>query len=329
MSYVLGLDVGGTKISISLGIREGEEIKIIGKIKEPTPAGYENALSMMEEACLELIARNDAGVALELSDVSGVGISCGGPLDSRRGIVLSPANLPGWDGVRITEYYESMFGVPAALQNDANACAVAEWKYGAGRGAENMIFLTFGTGLGAGLILNGALYAGTNDMAGEAGRWSMPQITDRAYGPVGYGKAGSIEGFCSGGGIAQLGRAVALERIQIGGSTGYCAGPKELDGITAQSIALAAEAGDEAAKYVYEICGRYMGCFLGMLIDVLNPQVIVLGSIYVRSARLIDKAMYEALDRESHPRGRGVCRILPAMLGEELGDIAALSIAPV
>lgn len=119
-----------------------------------------------------------------------VGISCGGPLNSTAGIIEGPPNLPGWNNVKIADILTSHYGVFASLQNDANACAVAEWKFGAGKGAQNMIFLTFGTGLGAGLILNGRLYSGTNDNAGEIGHIRLEE-----FGPSGYGKSGSFEGF--------------------------------------------------------------------------------------------------------------------------------------
>lgn len=147
-------------------------------------------------------------------EIAGIGISCGGPLDSRRGVILSPPNLPGWDEVPVKAYFERETGAPAMLRNDADACAVAEWRYGAGRGCRNMVFLTFGTGFGAGLILNGALYSGSCDMAGEIGHIRAPG--DPAYRPVGYGKSGSFEGYCSGGGIAELGRAIALEAHPAG-----------------------------------------------------------------------------------------------------------------
>src|SRR5690606_32139356 len=128
-----------------------------------------------------------------------IGISCGGPLDSRSGRILGPPNLPGWDDVPIVEQIRDRYGVPVALQNDANACASAAGKYAARRGCRHIVFLTFGTGMGAGLILDGRLYSGTNDLAGEVGHLRLAE-----RGPVGFGKAGSFEGFCSGGGIARL-----------------------------------------------------------------------------------------------------------------------------
>ena len=117
-----------------------------------------------------------------------------------------PPNHPGWDAVPVTEYISERLSVPAFLQNDANACTVAEWKFGAGKGTRNLIFLTFGTGLGAGLILDGRLYEDANGLAGEAGHIRLAE-----NGPLGYGKFGSFEGFCSGGAAAE-GEALKRER---------------------------------------------------------------------------------------------------------------------
>ena len=145
----------------------------------------------------------EEGKAIGESPVS-IGVSCGSPMDSARGIIQEPPNLPGWKDVHITEELTARTGLPAFLCNDANACALAEWRFGAGRGTQNMIFCTFGTGFGAGLILDGKLYAGTNDNAGEIGHVRLD-----TEGPMGYYKIGSVEGFCSGGGIAKCGGYIA------------------------------------------------------------------------------------------------------------------------
>lgn len=181
-------------------------------------------------------------------EIQVIGISCGGPLDSRQGVTLSPPNLPGWDEIRIVSYLKEKYGIRAYLQNDANACAMAEWKFGAGRGNGNMIFLTFGTGMGAGLILNGQLYSGTNDNAGEIGHVRMSE-----HGSVDYGKTGSFEGFCSGGGLAQLGQNIARERFQRGEPVSFCESISKLESITAKGIAEKAKEGHEDAKEVYRI----------------------------------------------------------------------------
>jgi glucokinase len=259
---------------------------------------------------------------LSASDISSIGISCGGPLDSVNGVIMSPPNLPGWDDVHIVEFFESKLAIPTAIQNDANACALAEWKFGAGRGTRNMIFLTFGTGLGAGLIIDGKLYSGTNDNAGEVGHIRLDN-----FGPVGYGKAGSFEGFCSGGGIAQLARTRAMEKFQMGEKVGYCEGFNDLQSITAQKVAKAANEGDPSAIFVFDTCGTYLGKGLSILIDLLNPECIVLGSIYIRASNLLIPSLGRVLNIECLPLARKVCRIVPAELDEQIGDIASLSVA--
>lgn len=212
--------------------------------------------------------------------------------------------------------------MPVFLQNDANACALAEWQYGAGKGCQNMVFLTFGTGLGAGLILDGKLYSGTNDMAGEVGH-----IRLSSFGPVGFGKKGSFEGFCSGGGIKQIGQMLAREKLQMGEKTLYCQSMEELDGISAKTIAEAANAGDETAKEVYRICGEKLGEGLSIIIDMLNPERIVIGSVFARSQNLLCEGMERLLSKESLSQSLQVCSVLPAALGEQIGDYAALAVA--
>lgn len=246
-----------------------------------------------------------------------IGISCGGPLDSKRGIIMSPPNLPGWDNIEIVKILGDKFKVPVFLKNDADACGLAEWKFGAGRGTDNMIFLTFGTGLGAGLILNGRLYSGACDMAGEVGH-----IRLSGHGPVGYGKAGSFEGFCSGGGLAQIGQTLAKEKQQIGTPVSFADGE-----ITAKSIAEAAKAGDEDALEVYRICGRMLGKGLSILIDILNPERIILGSVFQRSEELLRAEMEKVIEKETLRQSRSACKIVAAELAESLGDIAALCVA--
>ncbi len=304
MKYT-GIDIGGTKCAVIAGDENG----IADKIRFDT-SGVDETVANIVNA-VEKLGANSA-----------IGISCGGPLDSKRGVIMSPPNLPGWDNIEIVKMLEDKFGVPTGIQNDANACALAEWKYGAGRGAENMIFLTFGTGMGAGLILNGRLYAGTNDMAGEVGHVRMAQ-----YGPVGYGKSGSFEGFCSGGGIAEIGKIAAREKLQCGGRTAFCKSFDELEKITAKKIADCAKAGDGDSIRVYDICAEKLGLGLSMLIDILNPEKIVIGSVFERSGELLRDKMQSVIESEALSYAREVCEIVPAALGDSIGDRAAIAVA--
>lgn len=284
MREYIGIDIGGTKCAV---VRGDESGRILEKRSFPT-TDRANTLEQIFEHTGQIITDR----------TKAIGVSCGGPLDSKTGVILGPPNLPGWDYVPVTKYLTERFHLPAYLENDANACAVAEWRFGAGKGCENLIFLTFGTGLGAGLILDGKLYRGACGMAGEVGHVRLfPE------GHIGYGKAGSYEGYCSGGGIAQYGLGSARE------------------------LADKARAGDPRALAVWEQTGRNLGRLLAILMDILNPDVIVIGSIYARAGDLMQEACEQILTAEVLEPSLRACRVVPALLGESLGDVAALSVA--
>lgn len=316
IQQLLGIDIGGTKCAVIFGIDTDGVISIADKVRFDT-ADVQTTIGRIISELKGMCARH----SLDASNTRGIGISCGGPLDSRKGLVMSPPNLPGWDNIPIVKLVEDATGIPASLQNDANACALAEWKYGVGRGTRNMVFLTFGTGLGAGLVLDGRLYSGTNDNAGELGHIRLSE-----FGPVGYGKAGSVEGFASGGGIAQLAASAVKEKLMMGQKVAWCP-DGDLSAITARTVAEAAKAGDELAKSVYRTSATYLGRALAMVIDMLNPEVIAIGSIFVRAEELIRPFMQAAIERDALPGAAAVCKVKPAELGESIGDIAALSLA--
>ena len=310
---MIGLNVGGTKCTVTIGEMTGETLRILEKKVLPTDLTV-SPYKMIDRLCQTAIGLTD--------DFSLVGVTCGGPLDAGRGEILSPPNLPGWDHVKIVQFIEEKLGGKAALQNEANACALAEWKYGAGQGCRNMVYLTFGAGMGAGLILNGQLYEGANSMAGEVGH-----IRLSGFGPIGRGKIGSFEGFCSGSGLAQLGRLYAMEQLQNGNGVSYCKNRAELSQVTAKKIAQYAYEREEDANRIYEICGEKLGMGLAILVDVLNPERIVLGGVYQRNEQLLKKAMIGTLTKEALPIALEVCKVVPAALGDQIGDYAALSVA--
>ena len=291
---ILGVDIGGTKCAVIYGQKEGDTLHLVEKVKFPTTSVDETIANICSEI-EQMMGRH----GLDSSNTGAIGISCGGPLDSKRGVVMSPPNLPGWNDIPIVRMLEERFGIRTGIHNDANACALAEWKFGAGVGTQNMVFLTFGTGLGAGLILDG---------------------------PVGYGKCGSFEGFASGGGIAQLARFKVSEKQQMGESVAWCP-PGQLDSISAHTVALAAASGDPLALEIYRISATYLGRGLAMVIDLLNPEVIVIGSIYVRNRELMEPFVLQEIEREALSHARRVCSVRPAKLGEQIGDYAALSVA--
>jgi glucokinase len=314
--FYIGLDIGGTKCAVVIG---NEHFTILRKIFFETRTNERGWEAILEEFKSHI---NSLLLDFPLSRLKRIGISCGGPLDSVKGMIYSPPNLPGWDNVPIVKIFEEAYGVPAAIQNDANACALAEWLMGAGKGTRNMIFLTFGTGMGSGLILNGQLYAGTNDLGGEVGHMRLADT-----GPVGFGKAGSFEGFCSGGGIAQLAKTVVLERLGKNIPVAFCPTPDLADNLDARAVAIAAQNGDETALEIIRISGEYLGRGLAILVDVLNPQCIVIGSIYARNENLFRPHIDRILGLEAIPLAMEVCRIVPAALGDTIGDYAALCVA--
>lgn len=316
--YYLGIDIGGTKCAVSLGSYDGTDMMVVAKDKFDTKGKPYDVLDEFVKRADALLKSNN----LSFKDIKASGISCGGPLDPKNGVILSPPNLPGWDNIEAVKYLEEKTGVKTVLENDANACAVAEWQLGAGKGFDNVIFLTFGTGLGAGLILDGKLYSGTNGNAGEAGHIRLSE-----HGPTGYGKIGSFEGFCSGRGIAQIGTTIALEALQNGNSPAYCKDMSEIPSITAKSVAIAADNGDEFAKEVYRISGRMLGHGLSVLVDILNPQRIIIGSIFARSSHLMFDECDKIMKKECLSLSYDVCKVVPAKLGESIGDLAALSLA--
>lgn len=315
MNILAGMDIGGTKCAVVLAIQEAQGLKVVAKRRFPTPGGPTATIAALTNALVALLEETGA-------DLAAIGISCGGPLDGPAGRILSPPNLPGWDDIDMVTPFRTRFGVPVGLENDANAGALAEWYWGAGRGLSNLIFLTFGTGMGAGLILDGHLYRGTNGLAGEVGHLRL-----RAGGPVGFGKAGSFEGFCSGGGIARYARGEAARWIGQGRATALAHTESDIDAITAETVGKAARAGDPLALTIMETVAERLGEGLSVLVDLLNPELIVLGSIYGRQRALLEPGMRRVLEHEAIPAAYARCRIAPAGLGEAIGDMASLAVA--
>jgi glucokinase len=301
---VVGVDIGGTQCSVSIGAYGDGHFELIDRNQFATRShrGPDQILAEIENAVrAALSGQPDAKV---------VGISCGGPMDAASGIIQSPPNLPGWDNVPITERLRQALGLRCVLENDANASAVAEWAFGVGRGVGNLVYLTFGTGLGAGMILDGGLYRGVGDLAGEVGHWRIgPEL-----GPVHYGKQGSFEGYCSGGGIVEW-------YEYFGGTAGADAA------LSAEVIARRARAGEEPATRVFDQAARQLGRGIALLVDALAPELVIVGGIYGYATDLLQPGMLSAFAEEAHPRLAEGTKIVPAQLGREVGSYASCSVA--
>jgi len=310
----IGVDIGGTKTAVVLSSAPPE---VAGRVEFATAQerGPEHTIESIQRAIRELVRK--AGAAEE--HLTAIGVSCGSPLDPVAGVIQSPPNLATWVDVPIVEIFSREFGCRVSLENDANAGALAEHRFGAGRGTRNMVFLTMGTGLGAGLILEGRLYQGVTDSAGEIGHVRLTRT-----GPVGYRKAGSVEGWASGGGMAQ----VAERELKTARRAGRESALFEIEGrVTARDVLRAAEAGDKTAQRVIAICARKLGETLAILVDILNPDCIVIGGLALRFGELLLGPARNVMQREALGPSAAACRVVAAELGERIGDVAALCIA--
>ncbi len=317
-----GFDIGGTKCAVVIGkcdVPQSVEDMIIDKAVFSTSSegSWQNVTQRLGDELDQLLTKHD----FTYRDIRGIGISCGGPLDNINGVVLSPPNLPGWDAVPLKKIFETRFCLPVRLENDANACALAEYLFGASRGTVNSVFLTHGTGMGAGIIIDGKIYSGAKGMAGEVGH-----IRLSPDGPYGYRKRGSFEGWCSGGGIANLAKLRCTASYSEGIESILYSSPLDIACLTAKDVAAAAEQKDPVALGIMTESAVYLGKAISLLIDILAPDAIVLGSIYVRNKAFFDSIMLPVIKKEALPSSFDTCRILAAELGENVGDYAALGL---
>jgi glucokinase len=312
-----GVDIGGTKTAIVLS-SQVPNILTRSVFETKPMLGPEFAIDKIVKCLREALASADAAGR----PLHAIGISCGGPLDPVAGIVQEPPNLPTWKDVPIKAILAREFGVKCYLENDANAGALAEWSFGAGVGARNLVFLTMGTGLGAGLILDGQLFRGTSNNAGEIGHVRLTR-----QGPTGYNKVGSVEGWASGAGMAKLARIKISQALARGRATTLAGSDGDLGSLTARDVAIAADAGDVLAQQIIRTTGKKLGEAMAILIDVVNPECIVVGGLAVRLKETLLKPARAVVKREALSGSADVCKIVCAALGENIGDVAALCVA--
>jgi glucokinase len=297
---ILGLDIGGTKTAAVLGTPRGT---FLARRQIPTAAhrGFELVYRDIVELGRSVLHDTRC-------DVKAVSVSIGGPLDILKGIIYSPPNLPGWDEIPLKDHLFKDFNLPVYVEHDGNAGAYAEYAFGAGRGCRNIAFLTMGTGFGAGLILDGRVYRGTSDTAGEIGHIRIAED-----GPDCYGKRGSLEGFASGTGIAKLAQMMHPDRWP--------------EGVTMPDLYADYQQGAHEAREVFARAALYLGRGFALLVDLLNPERIILGGIGMRLHDALVVPAIRVYQQEALPRARDACQIVPAQLGETIGDYAALTAA--
>lgn len=297
---ILGLDIGGTKTAVVLGTPRGEIRWRMQFLTRPE-RGFKIVFA-------ELTTNIATALRSASHPVAAISVSIGGPLDILNGIIKSPPNLPGWTNIALKKLLMERFTLPVYVEHDGNAGALAEFYFGAGKNFRNIIFITMGTGFGAGLILNGQLYRGASDCAGEIGHLRIAED-----GPRCYGKAGSLEGFGSGTGIAKLAQMMypAIWNASA----------------TVIDVYEQYKAGSTEAREVFARAGFYLGRGFALLADTLNPERIILGGIGMRLGEALLAPSKKIFYEEALPQAAAVCKIVPAQLGETIGDIASLCAA--
>lgn len=294
---ILGVDIGSSKIAVSswrAGSRERSE-----RFQTLKTGPADNLDRVVE------LARELAGD----ESIERVGVSGGGPVDPERGLLLDVPNAQGWQNVPVVDHLTRALDAPAAIENDANACALAEWQFGAGKGASNVVFMTFSSGLGAGLILDGRLYRGHRLLAGEVGH----QIIHPGGAPCGCGQRGCLEAYASGFGIARE----LKERREREPTL-----PAD-----ARELVERAKAGDESCCSFLREIAIPLAHGISNVAYVLNPERVILGTIAVAAGDLLLDAVRSELERWLWPSLREGLEILPAKLGAELGDTSAYAVA--
>lgn len=307
--YRIGVDVGGTNVKIALVDLSGE-ISYSKIFPTRAEMGYEYTITSMKEAISTLLKETNN----TKETIEGIGFGFPGQIDYKKGIVRLSPNIPGWSEVSITTEIEKEFGIPTRVDNDVNCAALGELHFGAGVGCENIVCITVGTGIGAGIIINGKLVRGASNAAGEIGHIKLSMHD----GPLcGCGDRGCLEAFASGPAIV----AMAEEYIKGGKSTKY----REMaeDGITPHIVAEAANQGDAVAQKIFAIIGEYIGLGLASVVNVLNPEKIIIGGGVAGAGEILFNPIKETLLKRAMPISGSAVQVVPAQLGNNAGIIGA------
>jgi glucokinase len=311
----LGIDLGGTKIDAGLVDREG---RILARHHRDTKAkeGQDAVFRRLVGAASRLLASE----GISRQQVAAIGVAAPGPINARTGVVTLPPNLPGWHDVPLAELIHEELGLPTRLENDANAAALAEHRFGAGQGSEHMVYVTVSTGIGGGFILGGKLYAGATGGAAEIGH-----MTVLASGPLcGCGNRGCLEALAAGSAIAREAR----ERVQRGVPTLIA----ELSGgdpqnISAKLVAQAAEQGDWEAEDILNQAMAYLGLGMANLVNLLNPELLVIGGGLTKMGERLFEPVRRAIDLRAFATTARAVELRHAQLGDDVGILGAAAVA--
>ena len=304
----IGIDVGGTNVKIALVDDKGS---ILYSNSVPTRAemGYEYTVNNIKQAIRDLMSET------KVTGIEGIGFDFPGQIDYKNGIVRLAPNIPGWVNIPIAKIIEDEFKIPTRIDNDVHCAALGELNFGAGKGCENFICMTVGTGIGSGIVINGKLVRGASNAAGELGHIKL-QMHE---GPLcGCGDHGCLEAFASGPSIV----AMAEEYILGGKSTKF----RELASggeITPFIVAEAAKQGDPVARRIFVRIGEYIGFGLSSVVNLLNPEKIIIGGGVADAGDILLDPIKETIKKRAMVVAGSAVEIVPAKLGNTAGVIGA------
>ena len=314
MKKVLAFDLGGTKFAFGV-VSENGEVLGSDKIETLAKQGPEQAIQRVNSAAQSLLQK----LNIKTEELIGIGIASPGPLDISKGCVDGSPNLPGWTGYSIEDGLSTFFNLPARIDNDANAAALGEYKFGAGKNKKNMVYITVSTGIGGGVIVDGRLMRGANGNAAELGH-----LTLNINGPAcPCGANGCFEMYASGTAIARRTR----EAIQAGTQSQILNLAGSIEEITTHHILAALQKEDELAKKIWNETTEYLGRGLAVVINTFNPELIVVGGGVTAAGDVLFKPVREKALRYAFPRLAAVCSIVPAGLGSNVGVVGAAACA--
>jgi glucokinase len=295
----LGLDIGGTKSAAIIGDSSGNLID-----RAEWPSNAKSGHKQMIAAILE----NAKKMTDKYPEIDSIGVSIGGPLDAKNGIIQSPPNLPGWDKIPLKKILEAEFSLPIHVDHDAGACALAEYYWGAAKKLHSVVYLTCGTGFGMGIVIDGSIYYGARGHNCEIGH---ARYADD--GPIAFGKAGSYESYCAG---SSLGRIAAWKFPSIWPTVP-----------ASEEIGRLAEAGNKEALKVVEINAQAVGRACSLIADMLYPDIIILGSLANHLGKIWIEKVNSVFSEEALPDAQQICKITPSVLGKKLQDYSAIAVA--
>ena len=307
--YVIGVDLGGTKISTAVSTLDGEILKqtvVATKAEE----GEEPVLSRIIGTISEVLV----GADISKDEVEAIGIGSPGPLDAKKGVIITTPNLP-FKNYNVVQPIKDKFGIPVYLDNDANVAAIGEYMFGAGKGTKNIVYFTVSTGVGGGAVLNGQAYRGNTSNALEIGH-----MTVDAHGPrCNCGNIGCLEAISSGTAIGKRGREAAATKVETS--------LKNYDNITSYEVFKEAKNGDAVAKEIVDNAMNYLGIGVANAITIFDPEMVIIGGGVSKVGDILFDTVRKVVNKRCFKSMADACKIVPAGLGTDAGVVGAVALA--